>query len=65
MKKTGFGLIIVGVILCICSMSFLPAGNSVDVFHDVMRLVFLTGSYLVMVIIGSLLVLLDKLNEKK
>lgn len=65
MKRTGFILILLSILLCIGSISLIPARSYTFDAGDIIRMIFIIGIYLLLAIIGALLLIMDKLNNYK
>lgn len=66
-KNIGFLLILAGVVLCFITVAMFPHGNreGLDMIDNLYRFIFLSGVYLMLFMGGGILVILDKLEERK
>lgn len=63
MRKIGLGLIFLGIILFLGSISFLPKQNHMFDIRDIVKIVFITGSYLLSTMVGLGLIVLEKIKK--
>ena len=63
MKKAGLCLIALGIILFLGSITFISKQNHMFDIKDIIKMIFITGSYLLSTMVGLCLIVLEHIKK--